>query len=54
MAVYAKEFGGYIADVPHMWFRRCDGRTFYFDELTQASVAPQTNFTEVNAGWSLN
>lgn len=53
MATYAKPFGGYIADVPRLWFKRCDGRVFYFDELTQASVTPQINNTEINAGWSL-
>ena len=52
-ATYIPEFQGYIADVPRMWFKRCDGRVFYFDELTQASVTPQVNYTEVNAGWSL-
>ncbi|MBP5423978.1 MAG: hypothetical protein J6Y78_16215 [Paludibacteraceae bacterium] len=52
-ATYIPEFQGYIADVPRMWFKRCDGRVFYFDELTQASVSPQVNYTEVNAGWSL-
>lgn len=53
MATYIPEFQGYIADVPRMWFKRCDGRMFYFDELTQASVSPQVNYTEINAGWSL-
>lgn len=53
MATYVKEFGGYIADVPRMWFKRCDGRLFYFDELTAATITPQVNYTEVNAGWSL-
>lgn len=53
MAQYVKRFGGYIADVPNFWFRRCDGKVFYFDELTNASVAPQIGVTEVNAGWSL-
>lgn len=53
MATYVKEFNGYIADVPRLWFKRCDGRMFYFDELTAASVTPQINYTEVNAGWSL-
>lgn len=53
MATYVKEFGGYVADVPRLWFKRCDGRVFYFDELTQASVSPQVNYTEINAGWSL-
>ena len=50
---YIPEFQGYIADVPRMWFKRCDGRVFYFDELTNASVTPQVNYTEINAGWSL-
>lgn len=36
-----------------MWFKRCDGRIFYFDELTNATVTPQVNYTEINAGWSL-
>lgn len=53
MATYVKEFGGYIADVPRLWFKRCDGRVFYFDELTNATVSPQVNYTEINAGWSL-
>jgi hypothetical protein len=53
MPTYQKQFGGYIADVPRMWFKRCDGRIFYFDELTAATVSPQINYTEVNAGWSL-
>jgi len=53
MATYVKEFGGYVADVPRLWFKRCDGRVFYFDELTNATVSPQVNYTEVNAGWSL-
>lgn len=52
MATYVKAYGGYIADVPRLWFKRCDGRVFYFDELTQASVTPNPQFTEVNAGWS--
>ena len=53
MATYVKEFNGYIADVPRLWFKRCDGRVFYFDELTNATVSPQVNYTEINAGWSL-
>jgi hypothetical protein len=53
MATYVERFAGYIADVPRLWFKRCDGRIFYFDELTAATVTPQINYTEVNAGWSL-
>ena len=50
---YMKELGGYVADVPSLWFRRCDGKIFNFDELTQASVSPQINTIDINAGWSL-
>ena len=36
-----------------LFVKRCDGRIFYFDELTNATVTPQVNYTEINAGWSL-
>ena len=48
-----KAYNGYIADVPKVWFRRCDGRMFLFDELTQANITPNTQFNEINAGWSM-
>ncbi len=48
---YVPAYKGYIADVPQVWFKRCDGEVFHYDEITQASVNPQTNFTEINAGW---
>ena len=47
MAQYVKEFNGYIADVPKMFFKRCDGHVFVFDELTQASVTPNIQYTEI-------
>lgn len=53
MATYIPEFQGYIADVPRLWFKRCDNRIFYFDELTSASVTPDVQYTEINAGWSM-
>lgn len=53
MANYVQSFGGYIADVPKLWFKRCDGRVFMFDEQTQASVTPTVNTIDVQAGWSL-
>ena len=53
MATYVAAYKGYIADVPQVWFKRCDGEVFHYDEITQASVNPQTNFTEINAGWQL-
>lgn len=49
MATYVDAYKGYIADVPEVWFKRCDNQVFHFDEITQASVNPQTNFTEINA-----
>jgi len=39
--------------VEYCYVKRCDGRIFYFDELTNATVTPQVNYTEINAGWSL-
>ena len=33
MATYVEKFAGYIADVPKIIFRRCDGKKFIFDEL---------------------
>ena len=51
---YVKRFGGYIADVPRVYLKRCDNdKTFVLDEITQASVTPSVNTTEINAGWSL-
>lgn len=51
---YVKRFGGYIADVPKVYLKRCDTqRTFVLDEITQASVTPNVNTLEINAGWSL-
>jgi hypothetical protein len=53
MATYVEALKGYVADVPKVIFKRCDGRKFLFDELTAATVTPQMNPMEVNAGWSL-
>ena len=53
MATYVEALKGYVADVPKVIFKRCDGRKFLFDELTAASVTPQMNPMEINAGWSL-
>ena len=53
MAKYVKSIGGYIADVPRIFYHRCDGRRYVLDELTSATVTPNTNFTEINAGWSV-
>jgi hypothetical protein len=53
MATYVEALKGYVADVPKVIFKRCDGRKFLFDELTAATVTPQMNPMEINAGWSL-
>lgn len=53
MATYIPAYKGYITDVPEVWFKRNDGKVFHFDKITQASVTPNANFTEVDAGWSL-
>lgn len=53
MSTYVAAFKGYIADVPQIWFKRCDGTVFHYDEITSASVNPNVAFTEVNAGWSM-
>lgn len=51
---YVSEFGGYVADVPRLWFKRCsDDRVFYFDELTQATVTPNIQTIDISAGWSV-
>ncbi len=47
---YVKRFGGYIADVPKVYLKRCgDDKTFVLDEITQASVTPSVNTVEINA-----
>ena len=39
MATYNNALKGYVADVPKVIFRRCDGRAYAFDELTAATVS---------------
>lgn len=53
MSTYIPAYKGYITDVPEVWFKRSDGKVFHYDKITQASVTPNANFTEVDAGWSL-
>lgn len=50
---YEERFGGYITDVPRIIFKRCDEKVFYFDELTSCTVTPDVQYTDVQAGWSL-
>ena len=53
MATYNPSLKGYIADVPRVVFKRCDGAKFYMDELTAATVSANIDTMEINAGWSL-
>ena len=53
MATYNAALKGYIADVPKVIFKRCDGAVFAMDELTSATVSANIDNTEVRAGWSL-
>lgn len=50
---YIPAYKGYITDVPEIWFKRNDGKVFHYDQISQANVTPQVNYTEVNGGWSL-
>ena len=36
MATYNAAFKGYIADVPRVVFRRCDGHAYAFTELVKS------------------
>ena len=53
MALYNAKLKGYIADVPRVVFKRCDGKKWYFDELTAATVSADIQTIDINAGWSL-
>ena len=53
MATYNAALKGYVADVPKVIFRRCDGHAYSFDELTAATVSANIETLDINAGWSL-
>ena len=53
MATYNSSLKGYVADVPRVVFKRCDGQKFYMDELTAATVSANIDTMDINAGWSL-
>ena len=53
MATYNPYLKGYIADVPKVVFKRCDGFKYNFDELSSATVSANIETTNINAGWSL-
>lgn len=49
---YIPRLEGYIADVPKLYFQRCDGKKYVFDEMTQASMSINQQPITINAGWS--
>lgn len=53
MATYVPALKGYVTDVPELWLKRRDEKVFHFDQLSSSNVSPDTQFTEVNGGWSL-
>lgn len=53
MATYNAALKGYVADVPKVVFRRCDGHAYAFNELTAATVSANIETIDINAGWSL-
>lgn len=51
--IYNAALKGYVADVPKIVFRRCDGHAYAFNELTAATVSANIETIDINAGWSL-
>lgn len=45
MATYNSSLKGYVADVPRVVFKRCDGQKFYMDELLMQQLAPLSVMT---------
>jgi len=53
MATYNTALKGYVADVPKVIFRRCDGNAYAFTELSSATVTANIETMDINGGWSL-
>lgn len=47
---YVEKYGGYIADVPTVIFKRCDGKVFLFNELNSFSVSFGREKLEIRGG----
>lgn len=50
MAVYIKKFGGYIADVANIDFKRCDGVVYSCDTATATNMTPSANSISITGG----
>lgn len=43
MASFIQSINGYVADVAEIYFKRCDGKVFFFDEGSSSSFTPTFN-----------
>lgn len=50
--MYIQALRGYIVDVPLLFFKRCDGKKYVFDKLTNFTSDIDFGSISVNAGWS--
>lgn len=50
MAAYIKKFGGFIADVANIDFKRCDGTVYSCDTATATNMTPSANSISVTGG----
>lgn len=50
MSIYIKKFGGYIADVANIDFKRCDGTVYSCDTATATNMTPSANSITVTGG----
>jgi len=47
MATFNAALKGYVADVPKVIFRRCDGKAYAFNELSSATVSADIQTTDI-------
>lgn len=50
MAIYVHKFGGYIADVANIDFKRCDGVVYSCNTATATSMTPTANSLSITGG----
>ena len=50
MAVYLPKYDGYIVDNPNIDFIRCDGKRFFFDQVSTASATNTSNQITISGG----
>lgn len=50
MAVYVRKFGGFIADVANLDFKRCDGTVYSCNTATATNMSATANSISINGG----